>query len=108
MPTSVSSAVKPEWTDHSIKSRPTELMAPDLGMAGKSVLESLEGLASSTSRTIAWVVTYSINGNGTPLTDETLAAAKNADAVHLGGPGWGIGTVRPEQGLLKLCRGMST
>ncbi|KAF5684113.1 3-isopropylmalate dehydrogenase [Fusarium denticulatum] len=46
----------------------------------------------------------SIDANGTPLTDETLAAAKNADAVLLGGPRWGTGAVRPEQGLLKLRR----
>ncbi|KAI1118773.1 3-isopropylmalate dehydrogenase [Nemania sp. NC0429] len=47
----------------------------------------------------------SIDKTGTPLTDEALAAAKTADAVLLGaigGPEWGTGTVRPEQGLLKL------
>ncbi|KAF4982400.1 hypothetical protein FZEAL_1972 [Fusarium zealandicum] len=53
----------------------------------------------------------SIDDNGTPLTDETLAAAKGADAVLLGaigGPKWGTGTVRPEQGLLKLRKEMDT
>ncbi|KAH8788969.1 Isopropylmalate dehydrogenase-like domain-containing protein [Diaporthe sp. PMI_573] len=47
----------------------------------------------------------SIDQTGTPLTDEALAAAKAADAVLLGaigGPEWGTGAVRPEQGLLKL------
>jgi 3-isopropylmalate dehydrogenase len=47
----------------------------------------------------------SIDQTGTPLTDKALAAAKAADAVLLGaigGPEWGTGTVRPEQGLLKL------
>ncbi|UKZ55227.1 3-isopropylmalate dehydratase [Trichoderma virens] len=47
----------------------------------------------------------SIDQTGTPLTDEALAAAKAADAVLLGaigGPKWGTGAVRPEQGLLKL------
>lgn len=47
----------------------------------------------------------SIDATGNPLTDEALAAAKAADAVLLGaigGPKWGTGAVRPEQGLLKL------
>ncbi|KAF5717455.1 3-isopropylmalate dehydrogenase [Fusarium mundagurra] len=47
----------------------------------------------------------SIDKTGSPLTDEALAAAKASDAVLLGaigGPEWGTGTVRPEQGLLKL------
>jgi 3-isopropylmalate dehydrogenase len=47
----------------------------------------------------------SIDKTGNPLTDEALAAAKAAHAVLLGaigGPEWGTGAVRPEQGLLKL------
>ena len=42
-----------------------------------------------------------IDATGNPLPDETLAAAKAADAVLLGavgGPKWGTGKVRPEQG----------
>ncbi|KAI0396896.1 3-isopropylmalate dehydrogenase [Xylariaceae sp. FL0594] len=53
----------------------------------------------------------SINAHGTPLTDEALEAAKAADAVLLGaigGPEWGTGTVRPEQGLLRLRKEMGT
>ncbi|KAI1879688.1 hypothetical protein JX265_002642 [Neoarthrinium moseri] len=53
----------------------------------------------------------SIDASGSPLTDEALAAAKNADAVLLGaigGPKWGTGAVRPEQGLLKLRKEMGT
>lgn len=53
----------------------------------------------------------SIDAHGTPLTDETLAAAKAADAVLLGsigGPKWGTGAVRPEQGLLRLRKEMGT
>ncbi|KAK0385864.1 hypothetical protein NLU13_7041 [Sarocladium strictum] len=52
----------------------------------------------------------SIDETGNPLTDEALAAAKAADAVLLGaigGPKWGTGAVRPEQGLLKLRSEMS-
>ncbi|KAI9863349.1 MAG: 3-isopropylmalate dehydrogenase [Trichoglossum hirsutum] len=51
----------------------------------------------------------SIDAEGTPLTDEALSAAKNADAVILGaigGPKWGHGLIRPEQGLLKLRKEM--
>ncbi|KAF7544542.1 hypothetical protein G7Z17_g9861 [Cylindrodendrum hubeiense] len=53
----------------------------------------------------------SIDAHGTPLTDETLAAAQAADAVLLGsigGPKWGTGAVRPEQGLLRLRKEMGT
>ncbi|KHN99652.1 Isocitrate/isopropylmalate dehydrogenase [Metarhizium album ARSEF 1941] len=53
----------------------------------------------------------SIDAAGTPLTDEALRAAKSADAVLLGaigGPKWGTGSVRPEQGLLKLRKEMGT
>ncbi|KAH6897201.1 Isopropylmalate dehydrogenase-like domain-containing protein [Thelonectria olida] len=53
----------------------------------------------------------SIDAHGTPLTDETLEAAKAADAVLLGsigGPEWGTGAVRPEQGLLRIRKEMGT
>lgn len=45
------------------------------------------------------------------MTDEALSAAKAADAVLLGaigGPKWGTGAVRPEQGILKLRKEMGT
>ncbi|KAJ6110982.1 3-isopropylmalate dehydrogenase A [Penicillium sp. IBT 16267x] len=51
----------------------------------------------------------SIDATGIPLTDEALNAAKNADAVLLGaigGPKWGTGAVRPEQGILRLRKEM--
>ncbi|GAO13139.1 uncharacterized protein UV8b_03535 [Ustilaginoidea virens] len=53
----------------------------------------------------------SIDATGSPLTDEALNAAKSADAVILGaigGPEWGTGAVRPEQGLLRLRKEMGT
>lgn len=46
-----------------------------------------------------------IDATGSPLPDESLEAAKSSDAVLLGavgGPKWGTGSVRPEQGLLKI------
>src|SRR6185437_16019604 len=54
----------------------------------------------------------SIDAHGTPLTDETLAACKSADAVLLaavGGPKWDTtdpDKPRPEQGLLGLRKGL--
>lgn len=53
----------------------------------------------------------SIDATGSPLTDEALSAAKSADAVLLGaigGPKWGTGAVRPEQGILRLRKEMGT
>lgn len=44
----------------------------------------------------------SIDATGSPLTDEALEAAKNAHAILLGaigGPKYGTGPVRPEQGM---------
>ncbi|KAK4686479.1 3-isopropylmalate dehydrogenase, partial [Tremellales sp. Uapishka_1] len=46
-----------------------------------------------------------IDAEGVPLPDSTLQACKEADAILLGaigGPKWGVGPVRPEQGLLKI------
>ncbi|WWD22742.1 3-isopropylmalate dehydrogenase [Kwoniella shandongensis] len=46
-----------------------------------------------------------IDNHGVPLPDVTLNACKEADAVlmgSVGGPKWGVGPVRPEQGILKL------
>jgi 3-isopropylmalate dehydrogenase len=54
----------------------------------------------------------SIDANGTPLTDETLAACRAADAVLLaavGGPKWDTtdpSKPRPEQGLLGIRKGL--
>src|SRR6266480_6710264 len=54
----------------------------------------------------------SIDAHGTPLTDETLAACRAADAVLLaavGGPRWDTtdpDAPRPEQGLLGLRKGL--
>src|SRR3954447_19283634 len=54
----------------------------------------------------------SIDAHGTALTDETLAACREADAVLLaavGGPKWDStdpGAARPEQGLLALRKGL--
>ena len=47
-----------------------------------------------------------IDATGNPLPDDSLACAKAADAVLLGavgGPKWGTGKVRPEQGVHLIC-----
>lgn len=47
----------------------------------------------------------SIDATGIPLTDDALEAARNAHAILLGaigGPKYGHGVVRPEQGKLSL------
>lgn len=46
-----------------------------------------------------------IDATGSPLPDDSLEASRLSDAVLLGavgGPKWGTGQVRPEQGLLKI------
>ncbi|KAI5949304.1 LEU2 [Candida jiufengensis] len=46
-----------------------------------------------------------IDATGEPLPQDSLDSAKSSDAVLLGavgGPKWGTGQVRPEQGLLKI------
>ncbi|WFD42252.1 3-isopropylmalate dehydrogenase [Malassezia psittaci] len=46
-----------------------------------------------------------IDSAGEPLPETTLKACKSADAILLGavgGPKWGVGKVRPEQGLLQI------
>ncbi|RMZ87079.1 hypothetical protein DV736_g5696, partial [Chaetothyriales sp. CBS 134916] len=53
----------------------------------------------------------SIDAHQTPLTPTALAAAKSAHAVLLGaigGPKYGVGPIRPEQGLLQLRKEMGT
>lgn len=46
-----------------------------------------------------------IDSAGDPLPEDTLKSCKEADAILLGavgGPKWGVGPVRPEQGLLRI------
>ncbi|TDL29817.1 3-isopropylmalate dehydrogenase [Rickenella mellea] len=50
-----------------------------------------------------------IDATGVPLPDATLNACQEADAIlmgSVGGPRWGFGEVRPEQGLLKLRKSL--
>ena len=80
-----------------------EIMAPTLELLGKlGEFEFEEHVFGGAS----------IDANGVALTDETLAACKQADAVLLaavGGPKWDTtdpSKPRPEQGLLGLRKGL--
>ncbi|KAH8738060.1 Isopropylmalate dehydrogenase-like domain-containing protein [Ilyonectria robusta] len=87
---------------------------PEVMAEGIRVLRTIEENKPSAGKFILQELLMggcSIDAHGTPLTDETLAAAKAADAVLLGsigGPKWGTGAVRPEQGLLRLRKEMGT
>ena len=80
-----------------------EIMAPALEMLGKLGEFEFEERAFGGA---------SIDAHGTALTDETLAACRDADAVLLaavGGPKWDTTdphAPRPEQGLLGLRKGL--
>jgi 3-isopropylmalate dehydrogenase len=80
-----------------------EIMAPALRVLGAvAEFDAAEHLFGGAS----------IDAHGTALTDETLEACRNADAVLLaavGGPKWDTtdpGKPRPEQGLLGLRKGL--
>ena len=50
-----------------------------------------------------------IDNTGEPLPDATLKACQASDAILLGavgGPKWGTGKIRPEQGILKLRKAL--
>ncbi|CCG84507.1 protein of unknown function [Taphrina deformans PYCC 5710] len=83
------------------------LVLPGDGIGPDVVAEALKILAlfPGFQTTTALFGGCAIDAYGTSLNDETLQLAREADAVLLGavgGPKWGTGPVRPEQGLLKL------
>ncbi|KAM5341879.1 hypothetical protein ACJ41O_014910 [Fusarium nematophilum] len=90
---------------------PGDNCGPEVMAEAIKVLKVFE----NTKKSIRFMLNYqligggSIDATGEPLTASALEAAKNADAVLLGaigGPKWGTGLVRPEQGLLGLRKGM--
>jgi 3-isopropylmalate dehydrogenase len=87
---------------------PGDGIGPEIGAAATEVLDHLGG-AEITEHVIGGA---SIDEHGTALTDEVLAACKEADAVLLcavGGPKWDTtdpDKPRPEQGLLGLRKGL--
>ena len=91
---------------------PGDGIGPEVTRAAVSVLEVLAKKHGHTFKYNSLLIGgASIDSYGSALTDETLQACQNADAVLLGavgGPKWDDPTaaVRPEQGLLALRKGM--
>jgi 3-isopropylmalate dehydrogenase len=87
---------------------PGDGIGPEIGAAARELLDALAGV-EITEHPIGGA---SIDAHGTALTDEVLAACKEADAVLLcavGGPKWDTtdpDAPRPEQGLLGLRKGL--
>jgi 3-isopropylmalate dehydrogenase len=87
---------------------PGDGIGPEIGAAATTLLEELGGV-EITEQLIGGA---SIDAHGEALTDEVLAACKEADAVLLcavGGPKWDTtdpDAPRPEQGLLGLRKGL--
>ncbi|KAI1757805.1 hypothetical protein F4782DRAFT_537284 [Xylaria castorea] len=92
------------------------------GVRGRGVQRSVGGPAPRTSATSPLsltsptmasfnIVVFGGDHSGPEVVAEAVKAAKAADAVLLGaigGPEWGTGAVRPEQGILKLRKEMGT
>ncbi|KAK7740544.1 3-isopropylmalate dehydrogenase [Cytospora paraplurivora] len=90
-------------------------VGPEVVAEAVKVLKKVEALSPSAGKFNLQDHLFggaSIDAHGNPLTEETLTACKNADAVLLGsigGPEWGPSSpVRPEQGLLKLRKELGT
>ncbi|KAG5955242.1 3-isopropylmalate dehydratase [Claviceps cyperi] len=101
-------------TEHNIVVFAGDHCGPEVVAEGVKVLRAIEQHRPSVGKfnlVEKLLGGCSIDATGSPLTDEALDAAKSADAVLLGaigGPKWGTGAVRPEQGLLKLRKEMGT
>jgi 3-isopropylmalate dehydrogenase len=87
---------------------PGDGIGPEIMDAAKELLDAL-GDFTLTDHPVGGA---SIDAHGTPLTDDTLEACRNSDAVLLaavGGPKWDStdpAAPRPEQGLLGLRKGL--
>jgi 3-isopropylmalate dehydrogenase len=87
---------------------PGDGIGPEVIAEGKKVLETVASRFGHTFTFESHLMGgCAIDESGVPITDETLAACKAADAILLGavgGPKWDSpkAKVRPEQGLLRL------
>jgi 3-isopropylmalate dehydrogenase len=92
---------------------PGDGIGPEVVSAAQKVLEAVERKGKHSFHfLVSDIGGASIDRSGVPLTPETLADCRAADAVLLGavgGPKWDNpnGTVRPEQGLLALRKGLN-
>jgi 3-isopropylmalate dehydrogenase len=85
---------------------PGDGIGPEVLAAALRVLDAVAGDLEHEEHAFGGA---SIDAHGSPLTDETLAACRAADAVLMGavgGPQWDGGAVRPEHGLLGLRKGL--
>jgi 3-isopropylmalate dehydrogenase len=96
----------------SIAILPGDGIGPEVTAAALRVLEAIARLHGHTFEFSRYLIGgCSIDAYGTPLTEATLMACSNADAVLLGavgGPRWDDpnASVRPEQGLLSLRKSL--
>ena len=85
---------------------PGDGIGPEVTAAAVSVLQAVARRYGHAFRFETRLIGgAAIDAEGTALSDATLGACRKADAVLLGavgGPKWGTGAVRPEQGLLRL------
>jgi len=94
---------------HRIVTLPGDGIGPEIMVAAREVLDAVGDFEFEEQL----VGGASIDAHGTALTDEVLAACRQADAVLLaavGGPNWDTTDAtrpRPEQGLLALRKGLS-
>lgn len=99
--------------DYNIVLLPGDGIGPEVVGQAVRVLETVAKATGSTFNMVEHLIGgCSIDKFGTALTDETLAACQQADAVLLGavgGPKWDDpqAKVRPEQGLLGLRKGLA-
>ncbi len=98
-------------TTYHITLLPGDGVGPEVTAAAQQVLETVGGAFNLdfqfSSHDFGGIA---IDRQADPLPPATLSACKNADAVFLGavgGPKWGTGKVRPEQGLLGLRKSLN-
>ncbi|OLL24270.1 putative aconitate hydratase [Neolecta irregularis DAH-3] len=86
---------------------PGDGVGPEVIAEALKVLKTIERVRPNVSFNVNTFMIggEAIDATGSPLPDDTLKAAKAADAILLGavgGPKWGTGPIRPEQGLLRI------
>jgi 3-isopropylmalate dehydrogenase len=89
---------------------PGDGIGPEITQVARAVLEHTASLSGFSLQFESFAFGgASIDRYGEPLTDETLAACRKADAVFLGavgGPKWDQAPSRPEAGLLALRKAL--
>ena len=89
---------------------PGDGIGPEITAVTQKVLEKVASrFGHSFSFESHLIGGIAIDETGSALPDATLEACKKADAVLLGavgGPKWDMGSVRPEQGLLAIRKGL--